>query len=171
MTKEKYMALADFQSLWTDSIKPFVSKVFGASGTSHSSGLVPDPGATQGTTKYLREDGTWAVPDISGNEDKMTVEAVASGTTTLNAELNKYYRFDYNVGTLGITLPSVSGVTELKSIVFSFTTGSTPAVTFTSTGGVSIDYQAYYSIIANTKYEINVLYNGSKWVISYAIID
>ena len=33
-----------------------------ASGSSHAGGLVPDPGSTQGTTKYLREDGTWQVP-------------------------------------------------------------------------------------------------------------
>ena len=38
-------------------------KVMGASGENHSKGLVPDPGATQGTSKYLREDGTWAQPD------------------------------------------------------------------------------------------------------------
>ena len=37
-------------------------KVMGASGTNHSKGLVPDPGATAGTTKYLREDGTWQTP-------------------------------------------------------------------------------------------------------------
>ena len=35
---------------------------FVGSGTNHAHGLVPDPGATAGTTKYLREDGTWEVP-------------------------------------------------------------------------------------------------------------
>jgi hypothetical protein len=33
--------------------------VFVASGASHSTGLVPDPGATAGTTRFLREDATW----------------------------------------------------------------------------------------------------------------
>lgn len=33
-----------------------------ASGASHAAGIVPDPGSTAGTTKYLREDGTWQVP-------------------------------------------------------------------------------------------------------------
>lgn len=37
-------------------------KVMGASGTNHSKGLVPDTPTTAGTTKYLREDGTWAQP-------------------------------------------------------------------------------------------------------------
>lgn len=36
--------------------------VMGASGASHAAGIVPDPGATAGTTKYLREDGTWSTP-------------------------------------------------------------------------------------------------------------
>jgi hypothetical protein len=35
---------------------------FGASGASHAAGAVPDPGASAGTTHYLREDGTWSVP-------------------------------------------------------------------------------------------------------------
>jgi hypothetical protein len=35
---------------------------FVASGASHAKGLVPDPGSTAGTTKYLREDGTWVAP-------------------------------------------------------------------------------------------------------------
>lgn len=39
--------------------------VMGASGSGHKSGLVPDPGATAGTTKYLREDGTWVAPSVS----------------------------------------------------------------------------------------------------------
>ena len=34
--------------------------LMGASGAAHAAGLVPDPGATAGTTKVLREDGTWS---------------------------------------------------------------------------------------------------------------
>ncbi|GEM_PF-6015607 len=36
--------------------------VFVASGGSHASGAVPDPGASAGTTRFLREDATWATP-------------------------------------------------------------------------------------------------------------
>jgi len=39
---------------------------FVASGGSHAHGSVPDPGATAGTTKFLREDATWAVPAGGG---------------------------------------------------------------------------------------------------------
>ena len=36
--------------------------VFVASGASHKIGLVPDPGASGGTAKFLREDATFALP-------------------------------------------------------------------------------------------------------------
>lgn len=45
------------------------TSVFGPSGTSHSVGLVPDPGAVAGTTKFLREDGTWVAPSGGGGND------------------------------------------------------------------------------------------------------
>ena len=40
--------------------------VFGASGATHSTGLVPDPGATAGTLRYMREDGAWVRPKKRG---------------------------------------------------------------------------------------------------------
>lgn len=40
--------------------------VFTGSGAGHSKGLVPDPGATAGTTKFLSEDGTWKDPPGGG---------------------------------------------------------------------------------------------------------
>lgn len=39
---------------------------FGPSGASHSSGAVPDPGGSAGTTHFLREDGTWQIPPGTG---------------------------------------------------------------------------------------------------------
>jgi hypothetical protein len=43
-------------------LQPFV-----ASGASHAPGIVPDPGASAGTTRYLREDATWFVPPGGGS--------------------------------------------------------------------------------------------------------
>lgn len=40
--------------------------LFGASGTSHAAGAVPDPGPAPGSTRFLREDGTWAAPSGGG---------------------------------------------------------------------------------------------------------
>ena len=37
-------------------------QLMGASGASHAAGAAPDPGATAGSTRFLREDATWAAP-------------------------------------------------------------------------------------------------------------
>lgn len=48
----------------------------GASGLSHAAGLVPDPGATAGTSRFLREDCTWVTPSGSfGNQNANLVLA------------------------------------------------------------------------------------------------
>lgn len=59
--------------------------VFGASGSNHSTGLVPDPGATAGSTKYLREDGTWAEPAGGGGG---AVDTVYIGSTEYAPDAN-----------------------------------------------------------------------------------
>jgi len=40
--------------------------LFGPSGSAHAAGIVPDPGAIAGSTRYLREDGTWDAPAGGG---------------------------------------------------------------------------------------------------------
>ena len=54
--------------------------VFGASGTNHSKGLVPDPGSTTGSAKFLREDGSWNVPTIDPS-----VMPTVSGTVLIDS--------------------------------------------------------------------------------------
>ena len=98
-------------------------------------------------------------PNIDLKEDKTVIEA-ASGAT-LTAQVGKYYTLS-NVGTLAITLPTCTG-TKTQSVVFYISTGSTPAVTFTST------HDVYYSdgleIESGSTYEINALWNGTAWVV------
>jgi hypothetical protein len=52
---------------------------FVASGASHAHGLVPDPGVTAGSTRFLNENGTWVAPAGGG-----TVTATG-GTLTANS--------------------------------------------------------------------------------------
>ncbi|HEY5055701.1 MAG TPA: SGNH/GDSL hydrolase family protein [Acidobacteriaceae bacterium] len=40
--------------------------LFGAAGTAHAAGAVPDPGPTPGSTRFLREDGAWMAPSGGG---------------------------------------------------------------------------------------------------------
>jgi hypothetical protein len=48
--------------LFLDLAQSLAFAAFVASGASHAGGLVPDPGAVAGTTKFLCEDATWKVP-------------------------------------------------------------------------------------------------------------
>jgi hypothetical protein len=65
---------------------------FVASGASHARGAVPDPGSVAGTTKYLREDGSWSIPPgtSSGTVSSVTASLplTSSGGTTPNLVLN-----------------------------------------------------------------------------------
>ncbi|NYF78568.1 GDSL-type esterase/lipase family protein [Granulicella arctica] len=78
--------------------------LLGASGTTHAPGIVPDPGATSGTTHFLREDGTWSVPVGSAVSAGLLSGASAdynflqgSGTTITDSTGNG------NTGTLSTT--------------------------------------------------------------------
>ena len=42
-----------------NALQPNDYPVFGSSGSAHARGAVPDPGATPGILRFLREDGTW----------------------------------------------------------------------------------------------------------------
>lgn len=59
--------------------------VFGGSGTNASIGLVPKPSTTAGTTKYLREDGTWTTPPNTNTWRAIKVndtQILSTGTNT-----------------------------------------------------------------------------------------
>jgi len=58
--------------------------LFGASGSGHAKGAVPDPGATAGTVRYLREDGTWTVPAVGTGGQ--TGSVTAAGSLSVNAQ-------------------------------------------------------------------------------------
>lgn len=52
--------------------------VFVASGASHAAGAVPDPGSSAGTTRFLREDATFAVPQASYAQQTLTAGATVA---------------------------------------------------------------------------------------------
>lgn len=99
--------------------------------------------------------------DISGKENKMSV--VTTTSTNLSCTLGSYYVFSSTVNTLRITLPSPSDNTSVGNVILYFTTGSSPAVTITSTA--SVVYQDGFEIEVSSTYEVNCLYNGSAWVV------
>lgn len=102
------------------------------------------------------------IPDVSGKEDKVAV-AIISGTT-LAAAVSTYY-VGSSVGTLAVTLPTPTDATTVASVVLNIATGSSPAVTFTAESGVTISYSKDFALEASKEYEVNCLWQGTKWII------
>jgi hypothetical protein len=78
--------------------------VFKASGASHASGDVPDPGATAGSTRYLREDATWGVPPGSGASQTPWLSDIDGGGHNLS-NVAKIVMVAGSPGTGGIQFP------------------------------------------------------------------
>ncbi len=78
--------------------------LFGISGSGHGPGAVPDPGATAGSTRYLREDGTWSVPAGGGSGGLGVGSGISSGAPLPGATAD--YNFLQGSGTV---LTDISG--------------------------------------------------------------
>lgn len=78
---------ADGTAVWGEDNNTIYTN-FVKSGTGAKAGLVPAPSTTAGTTKYLREDGTWTVPPNTwrGIQDNLTS---TSTTESLSAKQGK----------------------------------------------------------------------------------
>ena len=98
-----------------------VGTVFGASGSAHSVGAVPDPGATAGTTRYLREDATWAVPAGGSVTTQMSITSDASGLKLVNDTASPANSTIYGTNSIGsgrgwYTLPVLIGAQTTNSV-------------------------------------------------------
>lgn len=62
-----------------------LSVVFGASGSGHCIGMVPDAGATSGAERYLREDAVWASPPAGGNAYRQSIDARSTNDLSIAA--------------------------------------------------------------------------------------
>lgn len=107
---------------------------------------------------------------VTGQLEK-AVDIVSVSGESLNAEVNRYYRFDSPVNTLAVTLPNIPEEENprLKALVLSFTTGDAPQVTIS--GNAEVDYFDGYSIDANKTYELNIMFNGVKWIVAYGVVE
>jgi hypothetical protein len=101
-----------------------------ASGASHAHGLVPDPGSSAGTTKFLREDGSWNVPPGSGTATAAGGAGDVqynNGSNALAASAN----FDYgtaNANALTLTSQTTSNTMDDVEVLYHDITSTTPNV-------------------------------------------
>ena len=111
--------------------------------------------------------GSVSEEDLLLKQDK--IDIVAASGTTLLADVNKYYRFDSPVSTLAVTLPTPDDTSHIQCLTLFFTTDTNPNVTLSGSGN-NVDYFDGYSIDASTSYELNVMWNGLKWIVAYGIV-
>lgn len=99
-----------------------------------------------------------------------TVAQLPSSSTRL--AVNTYYNITSTVSSATLYLPAVSDSTHLSAIGVFFTTGSsTPTLTITPSSGDTVSYFSGYAIEASKTYELNIIWNGTKWIVAYATID
>lgn len=110
-----YPGTSGYGQEW-DFVGPSSVAVFQASGPTHSTGIVPDPGSTAGTAKFLREDATWAVP-AGGGSAFSGARLVGNATPTF----------------ANGTLTDVTWLLDFDS--GGYTSGASPYTTFSLAGG------------------------------------
>jgi hypothetical protein len=103
--------------------------IFGASGSSHAPGAVPDPGATAGTTRFLREDATWAVPPGGGGSGTVTSVGLALPSSVFTITGSPVTGSGTLTGTFA---------TQTAATVFAAPAGSTGAPSFRPLVGTDV---------------------------------
>jgi hypothetical protein len=114
---------------------------FIGSGTGHARGTVPDPGATAGTTKYLREDATWAVPPGAGG-----------GVTSVTGTSNQ------------VTATPTTGAVVLSLPVGLVVPGSLTVTTTTGTPASFATLDSLGKIVAGASYTVPAPVTAQYWV-------
>ena len=110
------------------------------------------------TAGLVKNDGTI---DTASKENQVSAEVITESSNIV-CEVNKYYLCDNPLGTTTITLPTVSD-SYCKSICLYFGTTSNPNITFAP---ASVALQDGLEFEADSRYEVNCLYNGMFWVVT-----
>ena len=93
-----------------DDLDDKLPTTMGASGTNHKGGLVPDTPSTAGTSKYLREDGTWAEPSGGGSSVPANVALLENADNTAFSP-----DFDAETDTLHVTSQTLTASQKIQA--------------------------------------------------------
>jgi len=94
---------------------------------------------------------------------------IAASGTTLEAEIDRYYRFDTAVTELNVVLPIIENPSWFDGFMIMLTTGTDPNINFISNKNVYA--QSGSTFESNTTYELNLVYNGNSWILATSKIS
>lgn len=136
---------------------------FVKSGSGAQAGLVPAPSTTAGTTKYLREDGTWAVPpDTNTTYSVATTSANGLMTAAMVTKLN-----GIATGANAYTLPTASSSTLGGVKIGSNITVSSGVISLNSTNvTTALGYQPVKTVTLATDGTLRVNNNSDTSILS-----
>lgn len=105
-----------------------------------------------------------------------TKEDIVPISTTLPSgplTLNTYYKVTTPLtGAVTLTLPEVTDSSHIYSIILYFSTAAEfTSLTIIPSSGTTISYYENYIILPLKNYEINLMFNGGQWVVSYAVVN
>lgn len=121
------------------------------------------------TMDKLSQDVQEAIGSGGGGGDAELSLETFSGTL-LMAQAGKYYRATEAVETLSVILPALDNPTTTKSLMIHFTAGLVPNVNISAADGVPVSFYIGYTIDAGAEYELNIMFNGGKWIVAYGVI-
>lgn len=148
----------------------------GASGGSHSAGIVPDPGASAGTVRFLREDATWATPAGGGtvtNSGNLVSNGIVLGTGTTGTQTAAGLSTDgVSVLNLGVAGTSVGKLTFANAtsgtIQLVPATGALGTTVYTMpSGSANLVTDSATQALTNKTYNGNTLTAGT-WTLTGA---
>lgn len=124
---------------------------FVKSGSGAAAGLVPAPSTTAGTTKYLREDGTWAVPpDNNTTYSAATTSAAGLMSASDKTKLDKMtdpMMFKGSLGTSGTITSLPAAASSNAGFVYKVITNGTYASQAAKVGDTFISNGSIWTLI------------------------
>lgn len=115
-----------------------VYDTFVKSGTEAKAGLVPSPPTTAGTTRYLREDGTWTVPSSSIPDDTVTG---IKGNAETEFRTGKVNLTPENIGALPISGGKLTGQLQVGEKVKLYTSSEGGNIQIISSDDIGLRWE------------------------------